>query len=678
MGGFMVVQAGQLLPPLIIECSRRQWEDGVLRCKPVVKGVPAAVLHSWQSSKRAGIDPDDATPVPVLAPHVFSARVRDNALLRQCSLPTLGLLQEAARGTDFLVVLSDASGCVLHIMGDEGIKARAAENNYMAGAMRDCDHAGTNAISLCLDERRPVQMTGCAHFKVMHHDWTCSSAPIFGAGGELMGVCTLSGPKGTQQLHTLGLVTAAAASINGLIREASLNEENSRLSAMVETIHSSLSEGIVALDSRGVILNMNPSACRMLELSAAEGLGRNFIDLTRPDEGFIPLLTANAAHEGREVTLSLPAGQRQFICRLTGLVKPMEGVLLSLSEKQAFLDVSRRVRGHVAKFTFADIIGDSPALRRQITLARMAACGAERVIIAGESGTGKELVAQAMHNAGPRRKEPFVPISCPTLPSELVEAELFGHERGAFTGVRREGMAGKLELAHGGTLFLDEINSLPVAAQAKLLRAIQEREIVRVGGTKPIPVDVFIIAASNTDFSEAIRRGEFREDLYHRLNEVELVIPPLRSRMEDLEPLCAHILRRIAREKGRKILSLAPCALNALHDHAWPGNIRELENALKHASLLAYWEQTAAPAILREFLPRNVLESSPRAAAEDIAFPGPARDGWPAEGSLGLREHSLHLLRAAIERHGGNMSAAARSLGISRSTLYRKLAETAA
>ena len=711
----MVLQTNQLLPPLVIDCSRDQWDAGVLRDQPGVPGVPQAIIRSWQRSKKAGLDPHDTTPVPVLSPREFAARQRNSALMLQSSLGTLSLLQEAVRGTDFMVVLSDATGCVLKIMGDDGIKAKAAENKYLEGALRDCDHAGTNAISLCLDERRPVQMTGCAHFRVLHHSWTCSSAPILAPDGEMLGVCTLSGSQGTQQLHTLGLVTAAVASINGLIREFSLNEENVHLAAMVETIHSSLSEGLIALGTKGAILNMNPAACRMLGISAAECLGKNFIELACPDEGFAAWLRANRQQEGRELTLNLPSGQRQFICRLTALKKPMEGVLLSLSEKQAFLEVSRRVRGHVARFAFEDIIGATPILQRQVTLARMAAQGAERVIIAGESGTGKELFAQAMHNAGPRRNEPFVPISCPTLPAELVEGELFGHERGAFTGARREGMAGKLEQAHGGTLFLDEINSLPVGAQAKLLRAIQEREIVRVGGTKPIPVDVFIVAASNADLVESMRQGSFREDLYHRLNEVELVIPPLRERMGDIELLCEHILRRIARDKGHKPLPIAACALAALHAHNWPGNIRELENALKHASLLAHWEGARNPFIVREFLPRGVLATVGRGAGaavrdcdlDSAQVPhavdkgtGPAPHGTdlhapgyappvrpladadraqlaPLPGDLGLREHSLHLLHAAVQRHAGNMTAAARSLGISRSTLYRKLGGSA-
>ncbi len=663
----------QFPPSLIIECTPQQWEAAVLHHQPFVEGVPPLLLSSWQHCIRAGISPTDTVPIPVLSDEEYALRLQHSSLLIQHSLPTMQLLQEVVRGTNFLVVLSDPEGCLLKIMGDEGTKSKAVVNNFVEKGVRKFEYAGTSGIALCLEERRPIQLSGCAHFKIMYHSWTCSTAPIFGVDGELLGGITLAGPTDAQQLHTMGLAAAAAVNINGLIRESSLNEKNLHLSAMLETIHSSLAEGVIALDVSGRIIHVNPTACRMLELPAEACLGKRFIRLASPDENFEALLKGNVVQNGQEVTLNLPSGPQQFVCRMTALKDPMEGTLLTLSEKQTYLEVARRIRGHVARVTFKDIVGSSPTMERQKNLGRMAAHGAERVIITGESGTGKELFAQSIHNAGPRHQRPFVPISCPTLPIELVESELFGYERGAYTGARREGMAGKLEQAHGGTLFLDEINALPYTIQAKLLRVLQEKEIVRIGGSKPVAVDVFIIAASNVDLWEAVQKNTFREDLYYRLNEVELTIPPLRDRMDDFDPLCVHILKDIAEKSGHSPLALGEEARTILRGYTWPGNVRELKNALKHASLIASWGEVKHPEILPEFLPRSVL------GGISAAFPGRPATRKPmteqAGATLPLRDHSLNLLRSAVEQHGGNMSAAAKSLGISRSTLYRKLTD---
>jgi transcriptional regulator of acetoin/glycerol metabolism len=664
----------QPLPPLVLECEPRQWEAAVLRRQPYVEGVSPLLLQSWRRCIRAGISPTGAAPIPVLSGEEYAVRLEKSRELIQHGLPTTNLLQEVVRGTDFLVVLTDAGGCILKVMGDEATKRKAVVNNFVEKGIRDFNHAGTCGIALCLEERRPVQLSGAAHFRRMYHGWTCSTAPIFRAGGDVIGGITLAGPTDAGQLHTLGLTTTAAANISGLIRESSLSEKNLHLSAMLETIHGSLAEGIIALDVAGRIINVNAAACAMMGLAEKDCIGRNFITLASPDENFEAILKSRVIQDGQEATLRLPSGVQQFVCRMTTLKSPVEGILLALSEKQTFLEVSRRIRGYVAKVTFNDIIGSSPEMERQKSLGRMAAQGAERVIISGESGTGKELFAQAIHNAGPRQQRPFVPIACPTLPVELVEAELFGYEHGAFTGARREGMAGKLEQAHGGTLFLDEINSLPCAVQAKLLRVLQEKEIVRIGGSRLISVDVFVIAASNADLWEAVRMNAFREDLYYRLNEVELAIPPLRERMDDFDLLCAHILRALAAKNGYAPLPVHAETRIILRGHTWPGNVRELENVLKHASLLAVWDRKNRPEILPEFLPRTLFR------ARSAVFPGTLLSGQSRNQEPGapivLRDHSLQFLRATVASCGGNMTAAAKSLGISRSTLYRKLAGT--
>src|SRR5512144_1143942 len=238
-----------------------------------------------------------------------------------------------------------------------------------------------------------------------------------------------------------------------------------------------------------------------------------------------------------------------------------------------------------ARYDFSWILGRSPALLRAVELARTAARNTLPVVLYGESGTGKELFAQAIHSASERRGGRFVAVNCGSIPAQLVEAELFGYESGTFTGARREGNAGKFEDADGGTLFLDEVSELPLQAQTALLRVLQEKEVVRLGGSTPRRVDVRVIAASNKPLEEEIRSKRFRRDLFYRLNVFFIAVPPLRERgVEDLALLARVFLEEAAREVQRPGLTLAPAALAALHGHPWPGNVRELKNVLLRAA----------------------------------------------------------------------------------------------
>jgi two-component system NtrC family response regulator len=285
------------------------------------------------------------------------------------------------------------------------------------------------------------------------------------------------------------------------------------------------------------------------------------------------------------------------------------------------------------------------ALRERIL--RVAACDVP-VLVRGETGTGKDLVARAIHELGPRRAAPMVPVNCAGLSAELVESELFGHERGAFTGALQS-RGGKIAAAHRGTLFLDEIGDLPLPLQGRLLRFLQSGEVQRVGRDTPLRVDVRVVAATNVDLEAGVARGTFRADLFHRLNCVELVAPPLRERGDDVIRLAEHILARVAAESGRRLAGFTPEAERALRSRAWPGNVRELENAVRGAVVFA-----DGPLVDARDLPRETASCQPRDALRAFAV---ARDLTP-----GL-----------IERCGGNLSRVARELGVSRPTLYKRL-----
>jgi nitrogen regulation protein NR(I) len=306
------------------------------------------------------------------------------------------------------------------------------------------------------------------------------------------------------------------------------------------------------------------------------------------------------------------------------------------------------------RYQFGNLTGKSPAMQEVFRLIEQVAPSKSTVMISGKSGTGKELVAKAIHYNSPRRDKRFVPVNCAAIPAELLESELFGHEKGAFTGAIQTKI-GKFELANGGTLFLDEVGTMRLDLQAKILRALQEREFTRVGGTRTIQVDVRVIAATNQDLRQMVSEGLFREDLYYRLNVVPITVPPLRDRPEDVPLLANHFLKRFAEETGSGVTAISPAAMQILMGYAWPGNVRELENAIERAVTLA-----RHPTILPEDLPQHFTATvSPveRAMALDCS----------------LEDLERQYIQEVLKRTRGHQTRTAAILGIDRRTLYRKI-----
>jgi two-component system response regulator AtoC len=297
-----------------------------------------------------------------------------------------------------------------------------------------------------------------------------------------------------------------------------------------------------------------------------------------------------------------------------------------------------------------------------LELVRRAARADANILIQGESGTGKELIGRAIHAQSARAAQVFVPVDCAALPDTLLESELFGHERGAFTGADRA-KPGMIEVADRGTLLLDEIGELPVTLQSKLLRALQERQIRRVGGTRFLDVDVRLVAATNRDLAELVRKGEFRDDLFYRVNVITIVLPPLRERTGDVALLAHHFLRRYGRNRQQPLEGIDPDALALLEAHAWPGNVRELQNVIERVAALA-----DGPTVRARDLPdrlRGSARPAPAVNVKGLPF-AKAREAW-------LQRFAEVYLRDLLRRHRGNVSQAAQSAGVDRKTLYRLL-----
>jgi len=336
----------------------------------------------------------------------------------------------------------------------------------------------------------------------------------------------------------------------------------------------------------------------------------------------------------------------------------LEVVINKALERESLREENRLLHGELDSLE-RPLVGESPAIQEVVRTAQQAAASNATILLRGESGTGKEILARAIHRWSPRRNSPLVTVNCVALSEDLLESELFGHEKGAFTGAHQR-KRGKIELANGGTLFLDEIGDIRPLLQAKLLRLLQEQEFERVGGTRPIRVDVRFVAATNTDLERAMKEGRFRQDLYYRLNVVSLTLPPLRERRGDVEPLARHFVEKYSAELKRPPKAILPEAMAILAGHRWPGNVRELENAIERAVVLS-----AGPAIGPWDLP--ILGLEPDAAAGQ----GPAGSTYH-EAVLNFKRE---LLRSALARTNGNQTRAAEALGLQRTYLSRLLKE---
>jgi formate hydrogenlyase transcriptional activator len=329
-------------------------------------------------------------------------------------------------------------------------------------------------------------------------------------------------------------------------------------------------------------------------------------------------------------------------------------------------------------FDFGNIIGDSPALREVLAKVEQVAPTSSTVLLRGETGTGKELVAHAIHINSPRENRPFVRVNCAALAPGVLESELFGHEKGAFTGAVSQ-RPGRFELADGGTLFLDECGDLPMEVQIKLLRALQEREFERVGGTQTIKVDVRVISATNRDLEQMIEQGKFREDLYYRLNVFPIHLPPLRDRLADIPPLVTHFMAKFARSGMAQSPGVAHAALGKLRSYSWPGNVRELENIIERAMILARGIEIGAEHLDFGRRVQNMTPpgGTPSGYAEAVSPPDEIAATLGGDESKPLSERLLDSERreimAAVEKSNSNIAGAARMLGINRSTLYYRM-----
>jgi DNA-binding NtrC family response regulator len=401
----------------------------------------------------------------------------------------------------------------------------------------------------------------------------------------------------------------------------------------------------------------------LTDLRLPGGSGFDVLAAAREADAEMPVIVMTAFGTVEEAVRAMKEGAADFLTKPVDTDHLLLLVDRALEQRRVRTDYLLLKEEKERRFWQPRLVGDDPALRETQAAIERAAKSDATVLILGESGTGKELLARSLHDLSPRAKGPFVAINCAAIPEALLENELFGHEKGAFTGATGR-KVGKSEMAHQGTLFLDEIADLPLALQAKILRLVQEKQFERVGGVQTIRVDVRVVAATNRDLAEAVARKEFRDDLYYRLSVFPVTVPPLRRRRGDVIPLAQSFLTRFSAELGRKGLKLSEAAQRALLDHAWPGNVRELQNSIERAVILADGAE-----IRPEHLRLRPLETDGPALADVLDLTGRLAEIRDRAAALAEDE----AIRMALRECGGDRAAAAERLGISVSTLQRRL-----
>ena len=644
-------------------------------------GRPDVIAQAHARSLELGLRASEMPDFQPLRRPALRELVECNQSLYTHALPVMETLHAQIVDTQSMVLLTDSQGVILHSLGDSDFVAKANRVALCPGVSWAEADRGTNAIGTALVDGQPTVVHADEHFLHANRILTCSCAPIADPFGRTIGALDVSGDTRGFHKHTLALVRMSAQMIeNHLFSNQFADALRVHFHARAEFI-GTLFEGLAAFAADGTFLSANRSALFQfgqalpaLQVQPFEALfGAALADV----------LQRIARAPGDNIVLTLPSGVR-VVAR---------GEYSAQRYVAPAADVAGTARGlttHGARH--AARIVESPSNVTPATLetldtgdAQMSAIlrrvGKVRgrdipILILGKTGTGKEWLARAIHHDSPRRTAPFVALNCASLPDSLIEAELFGYEDGAFTGAKKRGSVGKIVQADGGTLFLDEIGDMPLAQQVRLMRVLQERSVVPLGGTRAIPVDLRIVCATHRNLRAMIEEGIFREDLYYRINGLVVTLPALRERT-DLEALIARVLELQCEGDGvpRRV---SPQVLERFMQCRWPGNLRQLANVLRTASIMA----EGADQIELDDLPEDFLHDCADAAANDDSrsslrtcddamdnnlasaqTPAPSRmEDWQAT-----------LIAQTLARLDGNVSAAARELGLARNTVYRYL-----
>jgi transcriptional regulator of acetoin/glycerol metabolism len=623
-------------------------------------GIEPLVTRSWHRCLREyGIEPSAPRQISVLNPQSVKQLQEGLGQLLPVARAEMESLYEQIAGSGFAVILADTQGAVLSTITDPALQREFRHAGLSLGALWDDRHEGTNGIGTCLAEAGPVTVHREEHFRGYNLTLSCSAAPILDPHGGILAVLDASTANSSDsrliQRHTMALVNMSAHLIS---RWNFLNEYRY---SWILRFHSRpefvglLHEALMAIDDDGNILAVNESALVQLGCSTrrslvGEPIGKYFqfnFGALEQRARFEP----SAIWPVRDV-----AHGRRFFAIARAPARAADHGQVSLPNALGAAAEAPPDREHV---------GEDSQMRKNLACGRQLFAKQVPILLHGATGTGKEAFAKSLHRASLWSDKPFVTVNCAAIPESLIESELFGYTRGAFTGAAKEGRVGKILQSNGGTLFLDEIGDMPLMLQTRLLRVIEEREVVPLGSEQAIPVNLHVISATHRDVLQMIQNGEFREDLYYRLNGVTLHLPLLRDRGDK-----ADLIRTLLREEnaGQDAIKIDEDAFRKLMHYSWPGNIRQLRNVLRTAAALC------RDGIIRASnLPQEILDTEPRPAPLSAVNTEPAAAAAESSPSAALREAECAALLRELERMRWNISRTAQTLGISRNTLYRKI-----
>ncbi|MEL1136083.1 sigma 54-interacting transcriptional regulator [Desulfitobacterium sp. THU1] len=651
----------------------RNREAFIYKGRIAENSVRSEILESWQRSKAAKIDPRMAAlPLPIPEEVATQAVTEDWIYQRDLAHDNVFDFYKLISSTQSAYFITDDNLTIVIQRGNEALLRQLNAINLCIGCNLYESNIGTNAGSLAKSTGKQSFVIGAEHYIDALQDYFSTAFCNYDDKGNFLCigllVCKLDNFTPFQFEILKYYSISAVSQVNLKLRELELGITNELLSLSVDQRN----KGLILVDERGIILRTNQWLVNAFALDE-RSMHRKSLDQVFPEllKVFQQTLATGKPSQLQEIEITSQGSMHKaFFADSLPIYKDdrIVGIAISIEDSRSVHKMINQVTHSSAYFTFADLIGSSSAFTAAKSISEDAAQSISNVLITGESGTGKELFAQSIHNASKRRKGPFVSINCAAIPRELIASELFGYVEGAFTGARKSGAPGKFELADKGTIFLDEIGEMPLEMQSVLLRVLEERMITRVGGSKPIPVDVKVITATNKNLLESIKAKEFRLDLYYRLNVIKIDIPPLRQRPEDIPLLVEHFVAQFNVILHKNIANVTPEVMELLQNYPWPGNVRELRNVIERSMNICRTNE-----LVIENIPKEIMSKNFSSLVSDNAPSEVYKDKILQEFTEKVNEKNKIL--ELMNRYAGNKSRVAKDLGISRTTLYRKLDE---
>jgi transcriptional activator for dhaKLM operon len=622
--------------------------------------VPPLIAASWRRSW-GRVNPHNQVGFTRMSSEHLLASQTASFDLMAIARPVMEDVYQCVQGSGTAILVTNSVGCILDLVGDEEIIKIMEGWGAGRGTILSEELIGTSSIGLALTERMPVQVAGTEHFVRQFHVATGAAAPMFDISGRLLGVIGLVMPVDRYHLHSLGLVAAAARAVeNQHQSDLLMGEQNSQL-AQVNTILSTISDGILVWNANHWLVQANAAAGKMLGVPTRSMVGKrigaafhmpDFVDEAIQQRKPLTDVEGTINIEGRGVNCLISL---DFVFQTPG---SLQWIIVTLRSEKKVRKLIQQQVGATAALTLDDIPGEAPQMQRVRNFVRSAAGAQACILIRGEVGTGKNALASAVHNASPRNDGPFVIFAASSIPAELAVSDLLGYAE-SIDSKHPKGRPSKFELAQGGTLFFQDVDALPVEAQAVLLNALEIGVIQRLGSQRAVEVEARVIASTSANMEALMSQGAFRPDLYYRLSTFTITLPPLRERPRDIPLIVERILARFTRQLGYRV-SVAPEVMDVFRKYAWPGNIREMEAVLGRAAT----HLGGAGVIDLAHIPNHVrlMETNPQSVKPSLQVQVSS-----------LHEMERETISLMMQMYHGNVSRMAQVLDISRTTLWRKL-----